>query len=40
VKADEWLGKKGSWDNSYKGTFGNDGWGLKAQEVLGQVRGK
>lgn len=40
VKADEWLGKKGSWDNSYEGTFGQDGWGYKAQQILGQVRGK
>jgi hypothetical protein len=40
VKAEEWLGKKGSWDNSYVGTFGTDGWGFKAQQVLGQVRGK
>lgn len=37
VKADEWLGKKGSWDNSYVGTFGQDGWGFKAQQILGQV---
>lgn len=40
VKADEWLGKKGSWDNSYVGTFGESGWGFKAQQILGQVRGK
>ena len=40
VKAEEWLGKKGSWDNSYVGTFGQDGWGFKAQQILGQVRGK
>jgi hypothetical protein len=40
VKADEWLDKKGAWDNSYEGTFGQDGWGWKAQEVLGKVRGK
>ena len=40
VKADEWLNKKGSWDNSYVGTFGQAGWGFKAQQVLGQVRGK
>lgn len=38
VKADEWLHKKGSWDNSYEGTFGRNGWGWKAQEVLGKVR--
>ena len=40
VKADEWLNKKGSWDNSYEGTFGQAGWGFKAQQILGQVRGK
>jgi len=40
VKEEEWLGKKGAWDNSYVGTFGEDGWGYKAQEVLGKVRGK
>lgn len=40
VKADEWLGKKGSWDNSYEGTFGQGGWGYKAQQILGAVRGK
>ena len=40
VKAEEWLGKKGSWDNTYVGTFGKDGYGWKAQEILGQVRGK
>lgn len=38
VKADEWLNEKGSWDNSYEGTFGRNGWGWKAQEVLGKVR--
>lgn len=27
-------------DNSYVGTFGNNGWGAKANEVLMQVRGK
>ena len=37
VKADEWLDKRGSWDNSYEGTFGRNGWGWKAQEVLGKV---
>ncbi|KAK9813751.1 hypothetical protein WJX73_007036 [Symbiochloris irregularis] len=40
VDAQEWLGQKGSWDNSYAATFGSDGWGAKAQERLGQVRGK
>ena len=37
VKAEEWLGKKGAWDNSYQATFGNDGWGAGAQAILGQV---
>ncbi len=40
VNANEWLGKKGSWDNSYEGTFGAAGWGFKAQQILGNVRGK
>jgi len=40
VKADDWIGKKGSWDNSYEGTFGQAGWGFKAQQILGKVRGK
>lgn len=40
VKSEEWTGKIGSMDNSYVGTFGEDGWGFKAQQVLGQVRGK
>lgn len=40
VNANEWLGKKGSWDNSYEGTFGAAGWGFKAQQILGKVRGK
>jgi len=40
VKAEDWLGKKGSWDNSYEGTFGQAGWGFKAQQTLGKVRGK
>jgi len=40
VKADEWIGKRGSWDNSYEGTFGQAGWGFKAQQILGKVRGK
>lgn len=39
VNSAEWLGKKGSWDMSYEGTFGDAGYGAKAQEVLGQVRG-
>lgn len=37
VNADEWLNKKGAWDNSYEATFGNGGWGAGAQAVLGQV---
>jgi hypothetical protein len=40
VKSEEWLGKKGSMANSYEATFGNEGWGAKAQQVLGQTRGK
>ena len=40
VKADEWIGKKGSWNNTYEATFGAGGWGFKAQQILGQVRGK
>lgn len=37
VKAEEWLDKKGAWDNSYEATFGNSGWGAGAQAILGQV---
>ncbi len=37
VNAEEWLGKKGAWDNSYKATFGDSGWGAGAQAILGQV---
>ncbi len=40
MKAEEWLGKKGSWDNQYESTFGQEGWGARAQAVLGAVRGK
>eukprot|EP00198_Chlamydomonas_reinhardtii_P010892 XP_001700229.1 predicted protein [Chlamydomonas reinhardtii] len=40
VKAEEWLGKKGAIDNRYEATFGQAGWGYKAQQVLGAVRGK
>lgn len=40
VDETQWLGKKGSWNNSYEATFGGEGWGAKAQAVLGQVRGK
>lgn len=38
VKAEEWLGKKGAWNNSYSATFGESGWGAKAEAVLGTVR--
>lgn len=27
-------------DNTYKGTFGSDGWGFQANEKLSKVRGK
>ena len=39
---DEWNGmiKDELRDNSYVGTFGNDGWGAGANEKLSQVRGK
>ena len=37
VRSDEWLGKKGSWNNSYEAANGSAGYGAKAQEVLGQV---
>eukprot|EP00884_Botryococcus_braunii_P006439 jgi/Botrbrau1/15797/Bobra.4_1s0148.1 len=40
VVAEEWLDKKGAWDNSYTATFGESGWGAKAEAVLGSVRGK
>ena len=40
VRDDEWLGKKGSWNNSYTATFGASGWGARAEAVLGAVRGK
>ncbi len=36
----QWLGKKGAIDNSYESTFGQNGWGFRAQQVLGAVRGK
>ena len=39
VDVDEWMGKKGSWDNTYEGTFGEGCVGWKAQAVLGQVKG-
>eukprot|EP00775_Hariotina_reticulata_P007253 gene7253-7466_t len=31
---------RGSWSNRYEDTFGESGWGFKAQQVLGAVRGK
>ena len=37
VRAEEWLDKKGAWDNSYQATFGESGWGAGAQAILGQV---
>jgi hypothetical protein len=37
VKAEEWLGRKGAWDNSYEAVFGNTGWGAGAQAILGKV---
>ena len=37
VTDEEWLGKKGAWDNSYEATFGSSGWGAKAQQVLGST---
>ena len=37
VKADEWMNSKAARNNSYEANFGNQGWGAKAQEVLGQV---
>ncbi len=27
-------------DNTYVGTFGNEGWGAKANDILSKVRGK
>jgi hypothetical protein len=36
----QWLDKRGAVDNSYEGTFGQTGWGFKAQQILGAVRGK
>jgi hypothetical protein len=40
VHAEEWLGKKGAASNKYEDTFGAEGWGFRAQQVLGAVRGK
>ena len=37
VNDDEWLDKKGAWDNSYAAKFGASGWGAKASETLLQV---
>ena len=37
VNDEEWLGKKGAWDNSYEAKFGNTGWGAKASQTLLQV---
>lgn len=37
VDDNEWLNKKGAWDNSYAAKFGNSGWGAKASETLLQV---
>ncbi len=37
MRAEEWLDKKGAWDNSYQATFGEGGWGAGAQAILGQV---
>jgi len=40
VDVDQWMGKKGSWDNSYMGTFGAGGYGAGANQILSRVRGK
>jgi nucleolin len=42
VDASEWLGKLGGigQDNSYAATFGDGGYGAKAQQKLGVTRGK
>ena len=37
VNDDEWLGKKGAWDNSYEAKFGTSGWGAKASQTLLQA---
>ena len=37
VNDEEWLGKKGAWDNSYEAKFGNSGYGAKASQTLLQV---
>jgi len=40
VQDDEWIDKKGAMSNRYEDTFGHAGWGFKAQQVLGAVRGR
>eukprot|EP00894_Picocystis_sp_ML_P001113 jgi/Pico_ML_1/51630/g2624.t1 len=41
VKAEEWMGRKGAFDNSYWSKSGaEDGYGAKAEQVLGQVKGR
>ena len=41
VKAEEWLGRQGAYDNSYWSKSGaEDGYGAKAEQVLGQVKGR
>ncbi len=37
VNDEEWLGKKGAWDNSYEAKFGNSGYGAKTSQTLLQV---
>lgn len=37
VNDEEWLGKKGAWDNSYEAKFGSSGYGAKASQTLLQV---
>lgn len=37
VNDEEWLGKKGAWDNSYEAKFGTSGYGAKASQTLLQV---
>ena len=38
VNDEEWLGKKGAWDNSYEAKFGSSGYGAKASQTLLQVK--
>ena len=40
MRDDEWLGAKGSWSNHYEDTFGQGGYGFRAQQKMGAVRGK